>query len=70
MLYHRGLARYVYLPPADREGPVDPPESLPADPEQPALFPDATPPAAQGAAAPSAASEPLPATAEPAVTGR
>ena len=40
MLYHRGLARYVYLPPP--EGPptngADPPEPAPSLPEQPGLF--------------------------------
>jgi 3'-5' exoribonuclease len=44
MLYHRGLARYVYLPASDREGPAEPPEPpdlAPAAPEQPALFPAA-----------------------------
>jgi len=40
MLYHRGLARYVYLPPP--EGPplngAEPPEPAAALPEQPGLF--------------------------------
>jgi 3'-5' exoribonuclease len=45
MLYHRGLARYVYLPAPDRESPAtaaelgEPPE-LPPAPAQPGLFSD------------------------------
>jgi 3'-5' exoribonuclease len=37
MLYHRGLARYVYLP-APEGPPLEPPEPAAALPEQPGLF--------------------------------
>jgi 3'-5' exoribonuclease len=55
MLYHRGLARYVYLPaPEDAQqaaggaGPLEPPDPGAAPPEQPGLFGD--PPRARTAA--------------------
>jgi 3'-5' exoribonuclease len=79
MLYHRGLARYLYLPAP--EGPPPPSESLEtagppeaAAPEQPGLFgelPGATP--ATAAATPPAAAAPpaaAPPVAVPAAAGR
>ncbi|MBV8200281.1 MAG: HD domain-containing protein [Acidobacteria bacterium] len=57
MLYHRGLARYVYLPApegpqlaAESAGPLEPPEPGAVPPEQPGLFAE-LPHAAAGAAA-------------------
>jgi hypothetical protein len=52
MLYHRGMARYVYLPAAEAGSPAgepsESPEPAPPGPEQPGLFSDPPVAAAPG----------------------
>jgi 3'-5' exoribonuclease len=53
MLYHRGLARFVYLPAPEGPPAGEPPDGAPALPEQPALFAEAAMTAPAAAPAPA-----------------